>query len=96
MRQKQYYVYIVSSHNKVLYIGVTSDLVKRIYEHRNGLLKGFTDKYKVKYLVYYESTNDVISAIEREKQLKKWRRSKKENLIGQMNPKWKDLYEDII
>lgn len=94
---KQYYVYIVSSYNKsVLYIDVTSDLIKRIYEHKNEMVEGFSEKYKTKYLVYYENTRDIESAIEREKQLKKWRREKKELLINKMNPEWKDLYQEII
>ena len=94
---KNYYVYMMCSNNKkVLYIGVTSVLVRRVYEHRNGLIKGFSQKYKTKNLIYYESTNDVTSAIIREKQLKKWRRDKKESLINKKNPKWEDLYEKII
>ncbi|MDD4316516.1 MAG: GIY-YIG nuclease family protein [Clostridia bacterium] len=91
----QYFVYILSNmSNSVLYVGVTSNLIKRIYEHRNELLEGFTKTYKVKKLVYYESTSDIISAIEREKQLKKWRRSKKEFLINLDNPDWVDLSLD--
>jgi putative endonuclease len=94
---KQYYVYIISSYNKkVLYIGVTSNLVKRIYEHKNEIVEGFSKKYKIKYLVYYEITGDIESAIKREKQLKNWRREKKETLICKMNPSWKDLYQEII
>ena len=76
-----------------LYIGVTSNLPRRLYEHRNGLADGFTKKYNVHKLVYYEHTNDVYSAISREKQLKKWSRSKKEALIRTMNPQWIDLSE---
>ncbi|MDP8258063.1 MAG: GIY-YIG nuclease family protein [Candidatus Aadella gelida] len=93
---KQYFVYIASSYRKTLYIGATSDLVKRIYEHKNGLIDGFTKKYNIKNLVYYETTNDVNSAISREKQLKKWKRDKKEKLIAAMNPDREDLYEAII
>ena len=93
---KQYFVYIASSYRKTLYIGVTSDLVKRIYEHKNGLIDGFTKKYNIKNLVDYETTNDVNSAISREKQLKKWKRDKKEKLIAAMNPDREDLYEAII
>ena len=93
---KQYYVYIMSSYRKTLHIGVTSDLVKRVYEHKAEAVEGFSKKYKTKHLVYYEFTKDVESAIKREKQLKNWRREKKEMLIGKMNPEWKDLYQEII
>ena len=87
-----YFVYILSNWNdSVLYIGVTSNLPRRLYEHRNGLVEGFTKKYNVHKLVYYESTNDVYSALSREKQLKKWNRNKKNVLINRMNPQWVDL-----
>ena len=90
-----YFVYILSNwDDSVLYIGVTSNLPRRLYEHRNGLVEGFTKKYNVHKLVYYENTNDVYSAISREKQLKKWSRSKKNTLISQMNPQWTDLSKD--
>ncbi len=96
MNQKSYYVYILASkRNGTLYIGVTSDLKKRIWEHKNNLVEGFTKKYKVHLLVYYESTNDVRSAITREKQLKKWNRKWKIGLIEKNNPQWKDLYCDL-
>lgn len=75
------YVYIVASLSKVLYIGVTSDLEKRLYQHKNSLLGGFSKKYKTDRLVYFETSEDINSAIEREKQLKGWRREKKINLI---------------
>ena len=77
-----------------MYIGVTGNLPRRLYEHRNGLVEGFTKKYNVHKLVYYENTSDVYSAISREKQLKKWRREKKNQLIEMMNPQWRDLSED--
>ena len=94
---KNYYVYILASkRNGTLYIGVTSDLAKRIYEHKHSLIKGFTKKYNVDRLVYYETTEDVESAILREKRLKKWKRQWKVELIEQKNPNWKDLYYDII
>jgi len=93
---KQYYVYIMGSHSGVLYIGETNDLVKRVYDHKEGLIEGFTKQYKIKKLMYYEATGDVMSAIEREKQLKRWRREKKEMLIDSINPQRKDLYYDII
>jgi len=91
-----YYVYILASkRNGTLYIGVTNDLKRRIYEHKNGLIDGFTKKYSVKNLVYYEQTNDVHEAILREKRLKKWNRDWKIKLIEEMNPDWKDLSEDL-
>ena len=94
---KNYYVYILASkRNGTLYIGVTSDLAKRIYEHKHSLIKGFTKKYNVDRLVYYETTEDVESAILREKRLKKWKRQWKVELIEQKNPNWNDLYYDII
>ncbi|MBI4837026.1 MAG: GIY-YIG nuclease family protein [Candidatus Portnoybacteria bacterium] len=92
---KQYYVYIITNHSKTLYIGVTSNLRKRVWEHQNKLVEGFTKKYKIDQLVYYEQTNDVYGAIAREKQLKKWRREKKINLIEKVNPLWIDLSDAI-
>ncbi len=92
-----YFVYILASkRNGTLYIGVTSDLVKRVYEHKNDLVEGFTKKYQVHQLVYYEVTDDIESAIVREKQLKVWKRGWKLELVEKMNPDWRDLYEDII
>ncbi|MCX6809133.1 MAG: GIY-YIG nuclease family protein [Candidatus Berkelbacteria bacterium] len=88
---KNYYVYIVSSNSKVLYIGMTNSLERRICEHKAGLVPGFTQKYKCKNLVYFESSNNVNTIIAREKQLKKWNRLKKINLIEKLNPKWEDL-----
>jgi putative endonuclease len=91
-----YYVYILASKKDgVLYIGVTDNLEKRIYEHKNHLHKGFTDKYFVGKLVYFEETPDVKSAILREKQMKKWNREWKENLINKDNPAWIDLSENF-
>ena len=90
-----YFVYILSNwDDSVIYIGVTGNLPRRLYEHRNGLVEGFTKKYNVHKLVYYEHTSDVYSAISREKQLKKWRREKKNQLIESMNPQWRDLSLD--
>ena len=87
-----YYIYMVSNwNNSVLYIGVTNNLPRRLYEHKNHLVKGFTEKYNVYKLVYFETTGDVRVALEREKQLKKWTRAKKNALIENMNPLWKDL-----
>ena len=93
-----YYVYILASvTNVTLYIGVTSNLVRRVYEHKNHLdPEGFTAKYNVHKLVYYEATTDVKVALEREKQLKKWRRSKKNFLIETVNPTWSDLYLELL
>ena len=96
MKTKQFYVYIVcSKRNGTLYIGVTSDLIKRIYEHKNDLVDGFTKKYGIHRLVWYETHESAESAIIREKQLKKWKRAWKLKLIEQNNPKWNDLYENI-
>ena len=87
-----YYVYILSNwDDSVLYIGVTSNLPKRLFEHRNHLVDGFTKKYNVHKLVYFEETTDVNSAIAREKQLKGWTRKKKIDLISKTNPEWIDL-----
>ena len=96
MNSKTYYVYILASErNGTLYIGVTYDLKKRAYEHKMGLVEGFTKKYKVYLLIYYESTSDILSAIQKEKQLKKWKREWKINLIERNNPQWRDLYNDL-
>lgn len=94
-RPKDYYVYIMASASGTLYIGITSNLVRRIYEHKNDLVEGFTKKYQCHKLVYYEQTKEVLSAIAREKQLKKWNRAKKEWLIKTMNPTWKDLSTEL-
>ena len=83
---------MANKRNGTLYIGVTSDLVKRACEHKNNIIEGFTKKYNIHKLVYYENTNDVESAIRREKQLKKWNRKWKINLIKNSNPEWIDLY----
>ncbi len=93
---KQFFVYILTNktHN-VLYIGMTNNLVRRIYEHKNKLVEGFTKRYNVTKLVYYEVTNDAESAILREKQLKNWHRDWKINLINQFNSEWKDLSGDF-
>lgn len=92
-----YYIYVVSNKsNSTIYIGVTSNIIKRVYEHKNKLVDGFTEKYNCNKLVYYELFEDPESAINREKQLKKWRRDKKNQLIEKLNPAWKDLYDEII
>lgn len=94
----EYYVYIMSStSNYTIYTGVTNNLVRRVYEHRTGAdPDGFTTKYAVKKLVYYESTHDILSAIEREKQIKSWPRKKKNTLIAGINPAWRDLYPELL
>jgi putative endonuclease len=90
------YVYLLTNKTKtVIYTGVTSNLIKRIYEHKNDFISGFTSKYKVKNLVYYQVFDDIINAIEREKQIKSWKRKKKEQLINSMNPDWHDLYDEL-
>ena len=90
-------VYIMTNKNKTtLYIGVTSNLISRVQEHQQHVFKNsFTDKYNVEYLVYYESFSSIEEAIDREKEIKKWRREKKENLINIINPNWNDLWEEI-
>lgn len=96
MREKQFYVYILaSSPGGAIYIGVTSDLPKRIYQHREGMAEGFTKKYSIKTLVHYEQHETAESAILREKRLKKWTRAMKNDLIAQSNPHWQDLYPSI-
>jgi putative endonuclease len=94
--EKQYYVYIVANKkNGTLYIGAARGLVKRIWDHKTEAVDGFTKKYGLKTLVYYEILNDYEEALKREKKLKKWPRQWKLNLINEMNPKWEDLYEKI-
>ena len=94
--ERQYFVYILASRKHgTLYIGVTNDLLRRVHEHREGLLPGFTRRYRVKRLVYYETYQDVGDAIHREKVLKEWRRDWKITLIEQSNPGWVDLYEGL-
>ena len=94
--EKQYYVYIMGSLSRTLYIGVTNDLVRRVYEHKQGLADGFIKKYNIKSLLYYEPCQDIRSAILREKQMKKWEREWKFNLIRRDNPEMRDLYSDLI
>ena len=92
-----YYIYILASKKDgVLYIGVTNNLVRRIYEHKKGMTDGFTKKYNVKNLVYYETHSEVNEAIKREKQMKKWYRKWKIELIEKSNLEWKDLYKELI
>jgi len=94
---KQFYVYVLSNkRNGTLYTGVTSDLLKRVYEHKNDLVDGFTKKYGIHNLVWYEKHESAESAITREKQIKKWNRSWKLNLIDSFNPLWTDLFEELM
>ncbi|MFI5351878.1 MAG: GIY-YIG nuclease family protein [Candidatus Binatales bacterium] len=93
---RSYYVYILASLSRTLYIGVTNDLERRVLEHVEELTPGFTSKYHIKRLVYFEEFGDIEAAIAREKQLKGWRREKKTRLIESMNPKWNDLSRDGI
>ena len=97
---EQYYVYIMTNESRTLYTGITNGLERRVYEHKNKLLEGFTKRYNITKLVYYEVTSDVHAAIEREKQIKGWLRNKKIALIEAMNPQWADLsegwFQDVI
>lgn len=96
MKQEGYIYMLTNTHKNVLYIGVTSDLKKHIYEHKNHIYKNsFTDRYNLEYLVYYEGFDNVEEAITREKTIKKWNRSKKDALIISANPNWKDLYDEV-
>jgi putative endonuclease len=91
---KEYYFYIMTNKSRTLYTGVTGDLMRRVYEHKNKLIKGFTSRYNIQYLVYYETASSIDSAIEREKQIKGWLRAKKISLIDSINSEWKDLSEE--
>jgi putative endonuclease len=93
---KQYYVYIMTNKSGTLYTGVTNNLMRRVFEHKHHLIEGFTRKYNITRLIYYEVTDDVRLAIRREKQIKGWVREKKIALIDSMNPEWKDLGEDWV
>ena len=95
--QQHYYVYILTNnHHTVFYTGVTNDLVRRIYEHKHKRIKGFTEKYNINKLVYYEVTQDIEAAIHREKLIKKWKRRFKFDAIERMNPDWHDLYDAMV
>ena len=90
--EHHYYVYLLTNwNNKVMYVGMTNNLERRLFEHKTKIVDGFTKKYNVNKLVYFEETSDVHVAIAREKEIKKWRREKKNNLVISMNPEWKDL-----
>ncbi|MCE2968699.1 MAG: GIY-YIG nuclease family protein [Burkholderiales bacterium] len=90
-----YWVYVLASRSRVFYVGVTNNLVRRIWEHRNDKVPGFTQRYRVHRLVHFEQTPDVLSAIAREKQIKGWRREKKIALIEAQNPTWRDLWPEV-
>ncbi len=93
---KQYYIYFLTNkYLNVLYVGITNNLIRRVYEHKNKLQKGFTEKYNLDQLVYYEIYSDVENAIIREKQIKGWSRIKKNKLVSKFNPEWRDLYKEI-
>jgi putative endonuclease len=97
MLEKQYYVYIMTTkNNTTLYTGVTNDLMRRAHEHKNHLIYGFSRRYNTERLVYYEVSEDINSAIAREKQIKSWLRKKKVALIESMNPEWHDLYDKLM
>jgi len=97
LKHHNYYIYIISNwNNKVIYLGMTNDLERRIYEHKNKIFEGFSKKYNLNKLVYYEYTNDVNAAIQREKQINKWRREKKNSLVESRNPEWKDLADELF
>ena len=97
MRDHHYYVYLLASQrNGTLYTGVTNDLMRRVWEHKNGYVKGFTYDYNVRRLVWFELHQDIHEAIAREKRIKRWRRKWKLDLIEEKNPAWRDLYEDMI
>ena len=89
---KNYYVYILTNErNSVLYVGVTNDLKRRIFEHKSKLVDGFTKKYNVEKLIYFETTTEILSALEREKQIKSWSRARKIKLVDTKNPEWKEI-----
>ncbi len=93
-RTRTFYVYIMTNHSGTLYTGITNNLVRRVAEHKEGRGSEFTSRYKITRLVYFEETNDVTAAIEREKQIKGWLRARKIALIESVNPQWRDLSED--
>ena len=96
MKDHNYFIYIITNKNKtVLYIGVTNDLQRRVYEHENSLIPGFSKKYNCNFLLYYEHFQHIDDAINREKEIKKWRREKKTTLINEFNPEWRFLNKKI-
>jgi putative endonuclease len=95
MKTESYVYLLANAHGNVLYTGVTSDLIRRVYEHKNKMVAGFTQKYNVDRLVYFEACSDIMTAIAREKQIKGWSRKKKDDLVNALNPEWDDLYRSI-
>jgi putative endonuclease len=95
MHRESYVYLLTNKHNNVLYTGVTNDLIRRVYEHKNKMVAGFTQKYNVDRLVYFEVCSGIVVAIEREKQIKGWSRKKKQDLINSINPDWEDLYRSL-
>ena len=95
MNIQYYFVYIMTNKSQTLYTGVTNNLLKRVYQHKNKLIDGFSKKYNITILIYYETHQDIRAAIAREKQIKGWLRKKKIALIESMNPEWKDLYSEL-
>jgi putative endonuclease len=93
---KIYYVYIMANQSRTLYVGITNNIRRRVCQHKEKLVEGFTYRYKIDTLVYIETFGDAISAIEREKQIKRWRRNKKLQLIAQSNPEWHDLSDGLL
>ena len=94
---KRYYIYILSNFKRnVIYVGVTNDLVKRVWQHKQNMVEGFTKKYNIHYLIHFENFSDSISAIDREKQIKSWSRRKKDELTRKFNPDLRDLYPEIV
>lgn len=94
-RDHRYYVYLLTNKNdKVMYVGVTNHLERRVHEHKTKMVPSFTEKYNVNKLVYFEETHDILAAITREKEIKKWRREKQNNLVRGMNPEWEDLSKE--
>src|SRR4030042_972505 len=93
---RNYFVYMMSNMHHTLYVGVTNDLYRRMYQHRNGVISGFTKRYGLRMLVWYEQTGDIREALAREKEIKAWRREKKIGLIESMNPEWKDLSREWL
>jgi putative endonuclease len=91
MAERSFYVYLLASKSRRLYVGVTNNLERRLFEHKSKQLAGFTKQYNIDRLVYFEQTTDILSAITREKQIKSWNRSKKINLVEAGNPTWEDL-----
>jgi putative endonuclease len=92
----RYYIYILGSISGTLYVGMTSELVRRVNKHKQRIIPGFTNKYEIDRVLYFEETSDVKVAIEREKEIKAWRREKKKKLIDTMNPEWRDLSDDWV